>query len=83
LSRYHDRAAASRLDRRTADSIVRRDPAAIGDYDACGSHALRGMLEFTRRRGLRVRQLDLRTSGDTAGVESRVVGYSAFGIYST
>jgi AmmeMemoRadiSam system protein B len=44
LSRYHDRAAASRLDRRTADAIVRRVPAAIGDYDACGRHALRGLL---------------------------------------
>ena len=83
LSHYHDQATASRLDRRTADAIVRRDPAAIGDYDACGRHALRGLLELTRRRDLRVRQLDLRTSGDTAGGTSRVVGYGAFGIYST
>jgi len=83
LSHYHDQATASRLDQRTADAIVRRDPAAIGDYDACGRHALRGLLEFTRRRDLRVRQIDLRTSSDTAGGKSRVVGYGAFGIYST
>ena len=83
LSHYHDQATASRLDQRTADAIVRRDPAAIGDYDACGRAALRGLLEFTRRRDLRVRQIDLRTSGDTAGGKSRVVGYGAFGIYST
>jgi Memo-like protein len=79
LSHYHDRATASRLDRRTADAIVRRDPAAIGEYDVCGRFALRGLFEFTRRRDLRVRQIDLRTSGDVAGGKSRVVGYGAFG----
>ena len=83
LSHYHDHATADRLDRRTADAIVRRDPAANGANDACGRHALRGLLEFTRRRDLRVRQLDLRRSGHTAGSKARVVGYGAFGVYST
>jgi AmmeMemoRadiSam system protein B len=82
LSHYHDHAAAGRLDRRTADAIVRRDPAAIGEYDACGRYPLRGLLELARRRDLGVRLLDLRTSGDTAGGRSRVVGYGAFGVYA-
>jgi AmmeMemoRadiSam system protein B len=83
LSHYHDQTTTRRLDRRTADAILRRDPTAIGDHDACGHHALRGLLELTRRRDLRVRQLDLRTSADTAGGKSRVVGYGAFATYST
>jgi AmmeMemoRadiSam system protein B len=82
LSHYHDHATAGRLDRRTADAIVRRDPDGIGEYDACGCRPLRGLLDFARRRELDVRLLDLRTSGDTAGGRSRVVGYGAFGVYA-
>jgi len=42
---------------------------------------LNGMLLTARRRGLRIAQLDLRNSGDTAGDRTRVVGYGAFAIY--
>jgi AmmeMemoRadiSam system protein B len=81
LSHYYDHATASRLDRRTAEAIVRADPSGIGEGDACGRFALRGLLELARRRGLQVRLLDLRTSADTAGDSSRVVGYGAFALY--
>ncbi|HEX9124657.1 MAG TPA: AmmeMemoRadiSam system protein B [Actinomycetota bacterium] len=82
LSHYHDQETARRLDRRTADAILARDPGAIGPEDACGVFALRGMVELARRRALGVRLLDLRTSADTAGDPSRVVGYGAFAIGS-
>jgi AmmeMemoRadiSam system protein B len=82
LSHHHDHATAGRLDRRTAEAILQRDPEAIGEHDACGRYPLRGLLEFARRRDLDVRLLDLRTSGDTAGGRSRVVGYGAFGVYA-
>jgi hypothetical protein len=78
LSHYLDDAAAKRRDRRTADAIIARDPDAIGPDDACGAHALRGLLELARHEDLRVRLLDLRTSADTAGDPWRVVGYGAF-----
>ena len=80
LSHYSDQRTARRLDQRTADAIVRADPAAIGEQDACGRFALRGLLELARRRGLSVRLLELRTSADTAGDPSRVVGYGAFAV---
>lgn len=80
LSHYHDDETAKRLDRRTADAILARDPGALGPEDACGVHALRGMVELARRRDLEVRLLDLRTSADTAGDPWRVVGYGAFGL---
>lgn len=80
LSHYHDAETARRLDRRTADAIVARDPSAIGTEDACGVHALRGVLEHARRSDLGVRMLDLRTSADTAGDPRRVVGYGAFAL---
>jgi len=78
LSHYHDHATARRLDAATAASIVARDVAAIGVDDACGAHPLRGLLETARRRDLPVHLLDLRTSADTAGDPTRVVGYGAF-----
>ena len=81
LSHYLDHETARRIDRRTADAIFARDPEAIGGEDACGLFALRGVLEHARRRGLDVRLLDMRTSGDTSGNRRRVVGYGAFGLW--
>jgi AmmeMemoRadiSam system protein B len=78
LSHYHDDASARRLDRRTAEAVVALDPSAIGPEDACGVFALRGLVEHARRTGLEIRLLDLRTSADTAGDPSSVVGYGAF-----
>jgi AmmeMemoRadiSam system protein B len=80
LSHYQDDATARALDRRTADAVVSRDPERIGRDDACGSFALRGLVELARRDDLLVRLLDLRTSADTAGDPGRVVGYGAFAI---
>ena len=80
LSHYHDRTTAERLDRRTAEAVLALDPDAIGREDACGSFALRGLVELARREGYAVRLLDLRTSADTAGDPSRVVGYGAFSV---
>jgi AmmeMemoRadiSam system protein B len=77
LSHYHDVETARRLDRRTADAIVARDPDALGADDACGIHALRGIVELAREQDLEVELLDLRSSADTAGDPWRVVGYGA------
>ncbi|HLZ36326.1 MAG TPA: AmmeMemoRadiSam system protein B [Mycobacteriales bacterium] len=80
LSHYHDVATARRLDRRTVDAVVDRDPAAIRAGDACGHFALRGLLAWARRRGARFHLLDMRTSADTAGEPRRVVGYAALAL---
>jgi AmmeMemoRadiSam system protein B len=78
LSHYHDLATARRLDRHTAQAVVARNAAALGDEDACGIFALRGLVELARRKHLSLELLDLRTSADTAGDPERVVGYGAF-----
>ncbi len=80
LSHYLDDATAKALDRRTADAVLAREPERIGRDDACGSFALRGVVELARRDDLRVRLLDLRTSADTAGDPWRVVGYGSFAV---
>lgn len=80
LSHYHPYDEASELDRRTAAAILAADAQGIGRTDACGSHALRGLLVAARRRHLTIEQIDLRSSGDTAGDRDRVVGYGAFAL---
>lgn len=80
LSHDLDRETAERVDRRTADAVVARDPAGIDDRAACGVYALRGLVELARRLGLEVRRLDLGTSADAGGDPDRVVGYGAFAI---
>ncbi len=83
LSHYHDYETARRRDMATAEAIECLDEKAIGFDDACGSLAVRGMLIEARRRGLIVRRLDLRNSGETAGDRQRVVGYGAWVVRET
>jgi len=80
LSHYEPQASAQRHDARTSAAIVHVDPARIGDRDACGARALRVLLTLARRRGASVRELDRRTSADTAGTPDRVVGYGAYAV---
>jgi AmmeMemoRadiSam system protein B len=80
LSHYHEYGEALRLDARTAAAIVACNPDQIDDRDACGARPLRGMLRAAAQQAMTVEQLDLRSSGDTAGDHDRVVGYGAFAI---
>ncbi len=78
LSHYLPHRQACERDRRTASAIVAGDADAIGPRDACGAAAVRALLGWAALAGLHVELLDLRTSADTAGDPSRVVGYGAF-----
>lgn len=78
LSHYLRWEDARRLDAQTADAILAMDADALSDDQACGNVPLRGFLDVARRRGLRARLLDLRSSGDTGGDKDKVVGYGAF-----
>ncbi len=81
LSHYLPYYDAQHIDSRTAQQILGLDPM-INHYQACGATPINGLLLAARKRGLQVRQLDLRNSGDTAGDRSRVVGYGAFGFFA-
>jgi AmmeMemoRadiSam system protein B len=80
LSHYLPYEDARRIDAATARRIAGLDPA-IDHCQACGATPVNGLLLAAKRRGLRVRQLDLRNSGDTAGDRRRVVGYGAFAFF--
>ncbi len=78
LSHYLPWADAHKLDAATADAIENLSYSAIADHQACGHVPIRGMLHAAAARKLRVHAIDLRSSGDTSGPRSRVVGYGAF-----
>jgi hypothetical protein len=80
LSHYEPYERARRQDARTCAAIEALRPEALGEDDACGRVPIRGLLLAARARGLAVRALDLRSSGDTAGTRERVVGYGAFAV---
>jgi AmmeMemoRadiSam system protein B len=78
LSHYHDYATAQALDQATSHAIETLRPQDIHTQQACGRYAVQGLLQVARQRGLHVRTVDLRNSGDTAGSRDQVVGYGAY-----
>ena len=81
LSHFHDYETAGRLDRATSRAIQALESERIAPQDACGAVPIRGLLETAKRRGMEVKEVDLRNSGDTAGPKDRVVGYGSFLFY--
>ena len=78
LSHHGPREAARAHDLATARRIEALDDTPLTPQDACGAHAINGLLRLARERGWRPLRLDLRNSGDTAGDKSHVVGYGAW-----
>ena len=81
LSHYLDYESARRLDAKTSEAIVALRPDDVGHEQACGRHAVNGLLHLAKRRGMEARALDVRSSGDTAGPRDRVVGYGAYAFF--
>lgn len=82
LSHYHDYPAAQAMDRKTSQAIEALQPEQIQYDDACGRNPVNGLLKAAQQHGLKVRTVDLRNSGDTAGPRDEVVGYGAYLFYS-
>ena len=78
LSHYHDYATAREIDAATVRAIEACEGEQIDSEQACGYLPVRGLLRCARERGLRVRAVDVRNSGDTAGSRASVVGYASF-----
>ncbi len=76
LSHYYSDETARHLDEETSSEIEKRQP--IGYGQACGRVPINGLLFVAARRGLIVKTVDLRNSGDTAGPRDSVVGYGSY-----
>jgi len=83
LSHHHDDATARRMDDATCRAIESLEPGALDWDSACGRLPVRGLLRIAQQRGLDVRTLDLRNSGDTAGSRDSVVGYGAWVFFAS
>ena len=81
LSHYLDYESARRLDAKTSEAIVALRHDDVGREQACGRHAVNGLLHLAKRRGLEAKALDVRNSGDTAGPRDHVVGYGAYAFF--
>ena len=79
FSHFHDYETARRLDTAACQAIEVLEPKQLGREQACGRHAIRGLVKRAQKLDLRATTLDLRNSGDTAGAARRdsVVGYGA------
>ncbi|WP_104003018.1 AmmeMemoRadiSam system protein B [Marinobacterium lutimaris] len=80
LSHYHSYDEACRIDADTEHAILalRSD---IVPEQACGAHALNGLLLAAHRRCLSAARLALCNSGDTAAPRDQVVGYGSYVIF--
>jgi len=79
LSHFHSYTEAREIDANTTARIEALDTNLHGE-DACGAFALNGLMLAAKDRGLKIRTLDVRNSGDTAGDKFRVVGYGAYAL---
>ncbi|MBK7898239.1 MAG: AmmeMemoRadiSam system protein B [Azonexus sp.] len=79
LSHYHPYREAREIDGASCRRIL-AGGTDLGPQEACGAHALNGLLLAAGCHGLGISLLDCRNSGDTAGDRDRVVGYAAFAL---
>jgi AmmeMemoRadiSam system protein B len=76
LSHYRDYQTATRLDKETSARIESFQN--VSEGQACGRMAINGLLHLAKQHKMKVKTVDLRNSGDTAGPRDRVVGYGAY-----
>ena len=81
LSHYLDYDTASEFDAQTVQLLEQPGGTTLNPKQACGSRPVNGMLMLAERKGLRITQLDVRNSGDTAGSKDRVVGYGSWALH--
>ncbi|MCB1644607.1 MAG: AmmeMemoRadiSam system protein B [Pseudomonadales bacterium] len=77
LSHYHDYATAQQTDQNTTRKIEALNPSLRGE-EACGCRPINGLITLARNKGWKLKAIDVRNSGDTAGDRNRVVGYGAY-----
>lgn len=76
LSHYQPYEKARQIDHNTVNDILHLRTL-VHHEQACGAVPINGIIEVARRKNLIPHLIDLRNSGDTAGDQSRVVGYCA------
>jgi len=82
LSHFYPYDEARKLDDRCLTAVCTLDIEKMKNQEACGKAPIQTLMHLANRKGWRVRFLDYRNSGDTAGDKGRVVGYGAIAFYA-
>jgi len=77
LSHFHPYDEARQIDAATCGLIIDKFSNLTGEQ-ACGAHAINGLMRSKNSQSMTVEMIDACNSGDTAGDKNRVVGYGAF-----
>ena len=77
LSHYHDHETAQNRDQRLIKALLQGNESGVRHGEACGRAPVTALMEMSESNGWIPHLLDYRTSGDTGGGRSRVVGYAA------
>lgn len=81
LSHYKPYAIAQAIDGETSEMIEGCQWQQLSGERACGYCGIRGLLKVAKERGLNIKAVDLRNSGDTSGSKGQVVGYGSYVVY--
>jgi hypothetical protein len=81
LSHYTPYAQAIETDKRSLVTIKNLDFQGEDAVDACGRVGVLTLMRLAKKNGYKMKLLDYRNSGDTAGDKSSVVGYGAMACY--
>lgn len=81
LSHYLPYEEAVRTDQKSLRIIESLNLNEASSIDACGKTGIEMMMILADRHGYKIKLLDYRNSGDTAGDKSAVVGYGALAVY--
>jgi len=81
LSHYLPYEEAVLRDQNSLKMIEFMDLSKEDSIDACGNIGIRTLMRLAKNNGYKIKLLDYRNSGDTAGDKSAVVGYGALAVY--
>ncbi|MDQ7056655.1 MAG: AmmeMemoRadiSam system protein B [Persephonella sp.] len=78
LSHYYPDDVARSIDINCNLAVERLDLSYLDRCEACGKTGLAAIIDYAKQNGWKGKVLDYRTSGDTSGDRSSVVGYGSY-----
>jgi AmmeMemoRadiSam system protein B len=81
LSHYYPDNIAREIDKYCHLAVLELNENYLKNCEACGKIGLEAIIKHAKRNGLKSKMLDYKTSGDTGGDYSSVVGYGSYIFY--
>ncbi len=81
LSHYYPDNLAREIDTNCHIAVERLDISYLNKCEACGKIGLAAVIEYAKKKEWKSKVLDYKTSGDTSGDRSAVVGYASYIFY--